>query len=34
MPLVSIYEVFMVLFSFGTFLIALLTLVLKLTNKK
>ncbi|MFZ0476456.1 MAG: putative holin-like toxin [Halobacillus sp.] len=34
MPFLSIYEVFMVLFSFGTFLIALLALVIKMTNKK
>ncbi|MBH0230404.1 putative holin-like toxin [Halobacillus yeomjeoni] len=30
----SVYEVFSILFSFGTFLIALLALVLKMTNKK
>ncbi|WP_188454178.1 putative holin-like toxin [Virgibacillus oceani] len=30
----SIYEVFMVMFAFGTFLIALLTLVIKMINKK
>ncbi|WP_245831012.1 putative holin-like toxin [Sediminibacillus massiliensis] len=28
------FEVFMILFTFGTFLIALFTLVIKLTNKK
>ncbi|WP_074600627.1 putative holin-like toxin [Virgibacillus senegalensis] len=31
---VETFEVFMVMFSFGTFLIALFTLVIKLTNKK
>ncbi|MBY7144147.1 putative holin-like toxin [Virgibacillus sp. NKC19-3] len=30
----STYEVFMVLFGFGTFLIALLTLVYRMINKK
>ncbi|MDC3414478.1 putative holin-like toxin [Aquibacillus sp. 3ASR75-11] len=30
----SLYEVLIVLFSFGTFLIALLALVVKLTNRK
>ncbi|MTW87620.1 putative holin-like toxin [Virgibacillus dakarensis] len=33
MPL-SIYEVLMVMLTFGTFLIALLTLVLRMINKK
>nr|WP_176555880.1 putative holin-like toxin [Virgibacillus ndiopensis] len=33
MPL-SIYEVLMVMFAFGTFLVALLTLVMKMINKK
>ncbi|WP_318035963.1 putative holin-like toxin [Halobacillus shinanisalinarum] len=31
---ISMYEVLMVLFSFGTFLIALLALIIKLINKK
>ncbi|WP_108721249.1 putative holin-like toxin [Virgibacillus indicus] len=30
----DIYEIFMVLFAFGTFLIALLTLVTRMINKK
>ncbi|WP_267894864.1 putative holin-like toxin [Lentibacillus sp. Marseille-P4043] len=30
----SIYEVIMVMFAFGTFLIALLTLVIRIINKK
>ncbi|WP_099159841.1 putative holin-like toxin [Virgibacillus ndiopensis] len=30
----SIYEVLMVMFAFGTFLVALLTLVMKMINKK
>ncbi|TQS74853.1 hypothetical protein DX933_08770 [Ornithinibacillus gellani] len=30
----NIYESFVVLFAFGTFLIALLTLILKMNNKK
>jgi hypothetical protein len=30
----SIYEVFMVMFSFGTFIIVLLTLVIRMINKK
>ncbi|MBT2216049.1 putative holin-like toxin [Virgibacillus dakarensis] len=30
----SIYEVLMVMLTFGTFLIALLTLVLRMINKK
>ncbi|MEC5422897.1 putative holin-like toxin [Virgibacillus sp. C22-A2] len=33
MPL-SIFEVFVIMFSFGSFLIALLTLVIRMTNKK
>ncbi|WFT75074.1 MULTISPECIES: putative holin-like toxin [Halobacillus] len=31
---ISMYEVLMVLFSFGTFLIALLALIIKMINKK
>ncbi|TGB00752.1 putative holin-like toxin [Halobacillus salinus] len=30
----GLYEVLMVMFAFGTFLIALLTLVIKMINKK
>ncbi|UOR11020.1 putative holin-like toxin [Halobacillus amylolyticus] len=30
----SMYEVLMVLFTFGTFLIALLALIIKMINKK
>ncbi|MFC7062936.1 putative holin-like toxin [Halobacillus seohaensis] len=31
---ISVYEVLMVLFTFGMFLIALLALVIKMINKK
>ncbi|WP_084157475.1 putative holin-like toxin [Oceanobacillus manasiensis] len=30
----DIYQVFMVMLSFGTFLIALLTLIIRMINKK
>ncbi|WP_240452378.1 putative holin-like toxin [Virgibacillus sp. YIM 98842] len=30
----SVYEVFMVMFAFGTFIVTLLTLVIRLINKK
>ncbi|MGM0939619.1 MAG: putative holin-like toxin [Bacillota bacterium] len=34
MSQLNIYEVFMVMFSFGTFLVAFLTLIIRIINKK
>ncbi|WP_073007685.1 MULTISPECIES: putative holin-like toxin [Virgibacillus] len=34
MSQVNVYEVFVVIFAFGTFLVTLLTLVVRIMNKK